>query len=123
VSTETVAPPPVFDPEGVRSLTGHPDDAAFAVVFITRYRALLPTRVERITSALAERELEDALDAVRSLRAASSIACAQELADIATELERLVRRGEVVQAAMAAEAELGAAVERADRALDAFLRS
>lgn len=128
-------PPAVFDAEAVRSLIGHPGDAAFAVVFVTRYRGLLSERVRRIAAGLAAAEtggaandgtdgaddtMDAAIDAVLSLKVASTIVGAHELADIAARLERLLRCGDLARAA-AAEAALAGAAERADHALGGFL--
>jgi HPt (histidine-containing phosphotransfer) domain-containing protein len=120
VISEIVEPPAVFDAEAVSSLTGHPDDRAFALVFVTRYRGLLPTRVRRIAAALASGEPDDAVDAVLSLKVASSTVGAQELTEIATRLEWLLRRGDLAQAVLL-ETALGAAAQRADDALGVFL--
>jgi HPt (histidine-containing phosphotransfer) domain-containing protein len=117
---ETADPPAVFDPAAVSSLTGHPDDGAFAFVLLTRYRRLMPERVRRIAAALAAGEADDAMDAVLSLKVASSTVGAHELAGIAARLERLLRRGDAAQAVLV-ETTLTGAVERADHALGAFL--
>ena len=117
---ETADPPVVFDPAAVSSLTGHPDDGAFAVVLVTRFRGLLPERVRRIAAALAADEADDAMDAVLSLKVASSTVGAHELAGIAARLERLLRRGDLGQAVLV-ETTLAGAVQRADHALGAYL--
>ena len=117
---EMTQPPAVFDADAVSSLTGHPDDRAFAVVFVTRYRGLLPKRVRRIAGALAAGEVDDALDAVLSLKVASITVGAHELADLATHLERSLRTGDHLRV-IDVEVALAAAVDRADHALGAFL--
>jgi HPt (histidine-containing phosphotransfer) domain-containing protein len=118
--TETVDPPAVFDAEAASSLTGHPDDRAFGVVFVTRYRGLLPERVRRIATALASDELDEAMDAVLSLKVSSCTAGTQELAEIAARIERLLRRGDFAQAVVM-ETALAEAAARAEHALAAFL--
>jgi hypothetical protein len=119
--TETTA---VFDAAAVSSLTGHPDDAAFAVVFVTRYRRLLPERVRRVTLAVRADDLlddpHDALDAVLSLKVASSTVGTHELRELARRIEAEVRAGEQ-GVAIAATDLLPAAADRADRALGEFL--
>ena len=110
----------IFDPAAVSSLTGHPDDRAFAVVFVTRYRGLLAERIRRIAAALAAAEVDDAMDAVLSLKVSSATVGALELAELAHGLERLVRDGDLVGAS-SLEPVLAGAVERADRALGAYL--
>ena len=47
--------PAVFNPGAVRSLTGHTEDRAFARVFVSRYRQLLPLRVRRIVCVHSRR--------------------------------------------------------------------
>ena len=130
--SEIADAPAVFDAEAVRSLTGHPGDREFALVFVGRYRDLLPERVRRIRAGLAaaqtggeaddetDDETDDLLDAVLSLKVASTTVGAQELAAIATRLEALVRRGRLAQAVVV-ETLLPGAAERAHRALGAFL--
>ena len=114
----------VFEPAAVSSLTGHPDDAAFAVVFVGRYRKLLPERVRRIALAVRAEELledpADALDAVLSLKVASSTVGTAELGGIAALVETHVRAGDR-PAAIAAADLLPPAAARADDALGAFL--
>ena len=114
----------VFDAAAVSSLTGHPDDAAFAVVFVGRYRALLPERVRRIAEAVRAADLlddpADALDAVLSLKVASSTVGTVELGVLAARVEAHVRLGDR-PAAIAAADLLPPAAARADGALGAFL--
>lgn len=119
--TET---PTVFDAAAVASLTGHPDDAAFAVVFVTRYRRLLAERVRRIAVAVGADDLldepGDALDAVLSLKVSSSTVGTHELAELARRIETHVRAGDR-PAALAVADLLHAAAERAHHALGSFL--
>ncbi|GAA1148122.1 Hpt domain-containing protein [Nocardioides aquiterrae] len=119
-----IDPPAVFERTAVSNLTGHPDDGAFAFVLLTRYRRLLPERLRRIAAALpgaAEEEARNAaMDAVLSLKVASSTVGAHELAGIAARVERLLRLGDVTQAVLV-ETTLAAAAARADHAIDAFL--
>ena len=122
--TGTVDPPAVFEPAAVSSLTGHEDDGAFAFVLLTRYRRLLPERLRRIAAALPGADEDEArnaaMDAVLSLKVASSTVGAHELADLAARLERLLRRGDLSQAVVV-ETSLAAAAARADHALGAYL--
>jgi HPt (histidine-containing phosphotransfer) domain-containing protein len=60
------------------------------------------------------------MDAVLSLKVASSTVGAHELADLAARLERLLRRGDLSQAVVV-ETSLAAAAARADHALGAYL--
>jgi HPt (histidine-containing phosphotransfer) domain-containing protein len=109
-----------FDADAVSSLTGHPGDAAFAVVFVTRYRGLLPERVRRIATAVRGDDLDDALDAVLSLKVASSTVGARELGELAGRIEAGLRAGDR-GAAIAAVHELPDAALRAADALAEFL--
>lgn len=117
MTTSTAA---TFDADAVRSLTGHPDDAAFAVVFVSRYRGMLPERVRRIASAVRGDDLETALDAVLSLKVASATVGTRELCELGGRIESLLRSGDW-GAAIAEAGRLPDAARRADRALGAFL--
>ena len=79
--------PVVFDARAVRSLTGHADDRAFARILVGRFRQLLPLRVRRIARAVQMADLDDAMDAVLSLKASSSTIGAVELHEIAVRVE------------------------------------
>ncbi|GAB6987634.1 hypothetical protein [Nocardioides pyridinolyticus] len=121
MTTDTAA---VFDAAAVGSLTGHPDDAAFAMVFVTGYRRLLPERVRRIALAVRADDCmddpADALDAVLSLKVASSTVGTGELGALAALVETHLRAGDCA-AAVAAANLLPPAADRADGALGAFL--
>lgn len=119
------ADPGVFDAAAVASLTGHPDDAAFAVVFVTCFRDRLPERVRRIRSVLLGDDpgddLGEALDAVLSLKASAAMVGAGELCELAGRLEARLRQGEWRAAAVLAADPLPDAADRATRALTAYL--
>jgi HPt (histidine-containing phosphotransfer) domain-containing protein len=112
--------PAIFDARAVRSLTGHSEDRAFARVFVSRYRQLLPLRVRRIACALQAGEVDEAMDAVLSLKSASSTLGAGELVDLGSRIEECLRRDDLVAATTLAGALPGAA-RRTERALTAFL--
>ena len=112
--------PVVVDARAVRNLTGHANDRAFARVLVSRYRQLLPLRVRRIGAAVRTRDLGDAMDAVLSLKTASSTLGAGELHEIAVRIEAHLLRDDFGAAVVAA-SELPAAEYRAERALTAFL--
>jgi hypothetical protein len=114
--------PAIFDPRAVSSLTGDAHDREFAVVFVTRFRRLLPERVHRISASLADPESGDAMEAVLSLKVASCTLGAGELCEIGRRIESHLRRQDVAAAAAAA-AELPAAATRAHHALTAYLQS
>jgi HPt (histidine-containing phosphotransfer) domain-containing protein len=112
--------PKVFDCGAVRSMTGHAGDREFARVFVSRYRQLLPLRVRRILGALHDGDLEEAMDAVLSLKTSSSTAGTGELVELGSRIERHLRQTDLTGAALVAE-ELECAARRAHRALTAFL--
>ena len=112
--------PTVFDCGAVRSLTGHAGDREFARVFVSRYRQLLPLRVRRIIGALRDGDLDEAMEAVLSLKTASSTAGTGELFELGSRIERHLRQLDLSTASLAAE-ELECAARRAHRALTAFL--
>jgi HPt (histidine-containing phosphotransfer) domain-containing protein len=109
-----------FDATAVASLTGDPADPAFAAVFVSRYRALLPDRVRRTAVAVRGEDLDDALDAVLSLKVASATVGCRHLGELAGRIEERLRAGEH-GAAVAAANLLPEAARRADHALEEFL--
>jgi HPt (histidine-containing phosphotransfer) domain-containing protein len=112
--------PTVFDCGAVRSLTGHSGDREFARVFVSRYRQLLPLRVRRIIGAVRDGDLDEAMDAVLSLKTASSTAGTGELFELGARIEGHLRQLDLPSAALLSD-ELHAAAQRAHRALTAFL--
>ena len=110
----------VFDPHAVESLTGDAHDAEFALVFVDKFRTLLPQRVRRLAISLGAGEVDDALDAVRSLRASACLVGAAELCQIGHTIEVHLRRTDLLRARLAL-AGLAAAADRADAALGAYL--
>ncbi|MGB0100562.1 MAG: Hpt domain-containing protein [Nocardioides sp.] len=111
----------VFDAEAVTSLTGHPDDAAFAAVFVGSYRRMLPERVGRIEASLRGDDLDEARDAALSLKAASATVGTGELAGLAERIGEHLRQGDLAAARDDADL-LPDAARRADHALAAFLQ-
>lgn len=110
----------VFDPTMIDSLTGHADDGEFALVFVRRYRRMLPGRVRRIDEATRAYDVEAAMDAALSLKVASSIVGAGELFELGGRIEDHLRCSDPAGAMLAA-AELPAAAERAYQALTTYL--
>lgn len=115
-------PPVVFDASAVDSLTGHAGDREFALVFVTRFRRILPERVRRIVATIADHDAADAMDAVLSLKAASGTLGAGELFELGARMEACLRHLDLLGAAAVAE-ELPAAAERAYHALTAYLEA
>jgi HPt (histidine-containing phosphotransfer) domain-containing protein len=121
--TELLEPAPapvVFDVFAVRSLTGHAGDGAFAQVFVRRFRQLLPVRVRRIAAALHAHDIDEAMDAVLSLKTAAGTLGGAELNQISCRIEHHLRNLDPA-AALVAASELPAAQQRAEQALTAFL--
>ncbi len=110
----------VFDPSAVAALTGDVGDDAFAPVFVGKFRALLPERVRRIAITLGSDDVDDALDAVLSLKVSACAVGAGELCRIGRTLEAHLRHLDLAQARLVA-VDLTAAADRADAALGAYL--
>ena len=110
----------VFDPSAVAALTGDVGDDAFAPVFVGKFRALLPERVRRIAITLGSDDVDDALDAVLSLKVSACAVGAGELCRIGRTLEAHLRHLDLARARLVA-VDLTAAADRADAALGAYL--
>lgn len=110
----------VFDPSAVAALTGDVGDDAFAPVFVGKFRALLPERVRRIAITLGSDDVDDALDAVLSLKVSACAVGAGELCWIGRTLEAHLRHLDLARARLVA-VDLTAAADRADAALGAYL--
>lgn len=110
----------VFDLSAVAALTGDVGDDAFAPVFVGKFRALLPERVRRIAITLGSDDVDDALDAVLSLKVSACAVGAGELCRIGRTLEAHLRHLDLAQARLVA-VDLTAAADRADAALGAYL--
>jgi hypothetical protein len=110
----------VFDPQALTKLAHDMKDRAFAMSFAEKYRGLLDHRVSRITTALAEADFIDAMDATLSLKVSSTTVGTCELAEIAQQIELDVRRQDAPAARMRASTLPDAAL-RARAALDAYL--
>lgn len=70
--------------------------------YVGRYRRLLSRRVRRIVDALAVADLDDAMDAVLSLRASSAMVGARETAELAQRIRVALRAGDLAVARSAA---------------------
>ncbi|WP_193608763.1 Hpt domain-containing protein [Nocardioides lijunqiniae] len=92
----------------------------FVVAFVEKYDRLLPERVRRVVGHIAEGDLDQALDAVLSLRVSSTFVGAQELVELSRRVEDHLRTGDLVGAALRA-ALIHEAAQRTQRALTAFV--
>ncbi|WP_206051774.1 signal peptidase I [Nocardioides ferulae] len=110
-----------FDVTALRKLAADLADDDFVASFAGRYQQLLPTRVDRIATALTTADLDAALDASLSLKVASTTVGTTELHDLAEVIELNVRRQDLAAARDLA-GSLAAAAARADAALTAYLR-
>jgi HPt (histidine-containing phosphotransfer) domain-containing protein len=112
--------PLVFDATVVSDLTGHADDAEFAKVFVGRFNKMLPERVARINTGLADQEFAEAMDAVLSLKGAAGTVGAGELFVLGGLIEAHLKRRDFASAAKVAE-DLPGAAERAHHAFTVYL--
>jgi HPt (histidine-containing phosphotransfer) domain-containing protein len=112
--------PLVFDAAVVSDLTGNADDAEFAKVFVSRFRKMLPERVSRISVALDDEELAEAMDAVLSLKGSAGTVGAGELFVLGGLVEGHLKRRDFASAAKVAE-DLPGAADRVHNALTVYL--
>ncbi|WP_182526486.1 hypothetical protein [Nocardioides dongkuii] len=110
----------VFDPQPLAKLAADMQDPRFARTFAEKYRSLLEHRVTRIIAALRDSDLIEAMDAVLSLKVASTSVGTSELAELALMIEREVRAQDAAAARTRASL-LPDAARRADAALTAHL--
>lgn len=103
----------VLDRHVLAQLADDLADQAFAQSFAERYRSMLPKRVSRVSRALTARDVDEAMDAVLSLRVSSSAVGAEELATLARRIEADLRCGQLEQAQKRC-GHLGPAAARAD---------
>lgn len=110
-----------FDPRELDRLARDLSSDLFMLGFATKYHRLLPGRVARVTMALAEADLDQALDAVMSLRVASSIVGTHDLAAIAAAIEERLRDSDLL-GAREASGPVADEAARADAALTSYLQ-
>ncbi|CAN5347784.1 hypothetical protein BH11ACT8_BH11ACT8_20340 [soil metagenome] len=110
----------VFDPSTLHRLIDDTDSRSFVLDLVGTYRRMLQPRIERIADRVAAVDVEDALDAARSLRGSSLMIGAFELAGLAARIERALHDLDL-PAARAGVAPLSAAAARADEALSEFV--
>ena len=110
----------VLDERTLEALAESLGSPQIARVLAEKYRAMLAPRVERLTAALAEQDVDTALDAVKSLRVSSIMVGALELAELAGLIETAVQRCDLSAAREHVPA-LPEARRRADDALSTYL--
>ncbi|WP_120521510.1 Hpt domain-containing protein [Arthrobacter celericrescens] len=77
----------LVDPAVLHGLDSELGDATVTSAFVRKYVAMLPLRLSRLHHALDERNLDDAVDAVLSLKTSSDMVGAVCLRRLAAELE------------------------------------
>lgn len=92
----------VFDQRELERLADEARSTDAMCDYVGRYRRLLSRRVRRIVEALAVADLDDAMDAVLSLRASSVMVGACETAELAHQLKVVLRTGDLAGARSAA---------------------
>ena len=109
-----------WDDHVLESLGESLGDPQFPRVLVEKYCTMLPGRIERLTTALREHDVDTALDAAKSLRVSSTMVGALELAGLANLMEHEIRRGSLPTARGVAPA-LPDAQRRAEAAVAAYL--
>ncbi len=110
----------VFDPATLRQLVDDTQSPRFVLDLAHTFRSMLQPRVDRVVDAILADDLDDAMDAVLSLKVSSTMTGVLETAGLAAGVETRLRAGEVAAARSQALLLLPAAT-RAEVALDAFL--
>ncbi len=84
---------PLVDPGALQDLGEQVNSAAVAKGFARDYAQMWDQRYESLSTALDRRDQAAALDAVLSLKTSSSMVGGVRLAELAAELEELIRSG------------------------------
>jgi hypothetical protein len=100
----------LFDPQAIHTLARNLGNNALALRFLSDYLALLPRRKIRIIDAIRDDDPETAMDAILSLKIASSMVGAHDAEDRSLVLQSLVAKGHLEQSRPEAMA-LGAAID------------
>lgn len=112
----------VFDPSTLHQLVDDARARSFALDLAGTFRRMLDLRVQRVVSAVVVADVDEAMDAILSLKVSSTMTGARELAELATYLEADLRAGDL-PAARARVCALPDAAQRAGTAIDAYLAS
>ena len=100
----------LFDPQVIHTLARNLGNNALALRFLSDYLTLLPRRKSRIIKAIRDDDPEAAMDAILSLKIASSMVGAHDAEDRSLVLQSLVTNGHLEQSRPEATA-LGAAID------------
>ena len=109
-----------FDPSRLYELVDDAHQRPFVLELVGTYRRMLGTRVERVVTAVVTSDVDDAMDAVLSLKVSSTMTGACELAEIASLLEADLRSDDL-PSARTQTLLLPDATQRATMAIDAYL--
>jgi len=90
---------PLVDPAALQDLGEQLNSAAVAKGFARDYAQMWDQRYDALATALDRRDQAAALDAVLSLKTSSSMVGGLRLAELAAELEEVIRSGSLAQAA------------------------
>ena len=91
-------PAPLVDPSALQDLGEQVNSAAVAKGFARDYAQMWDHRYESLSTALDRHDEAAALDAVLSLKTSSSMVGGVRLAELAAELEDLIRAGRLEEA-------------------------
>ena len=89
---------PLVDPAALQDLGEQVNSAAVAKGFARDYAQMWDRRYESLSTALDRRDEAAALDAVLSLKTSSSMVGGVRVAELAAELEELIRSGNLDEA-------------------------
>jgi HPt (histidine-containing phosphotransfer) domain-containing protein len=89
---------PLVDPSALQDLGEQVDSAAVAKGFARDYAQMWDQRYQALATALERRDQATALDAVLSLKTSSSMVGGVRLAELAAEIEELIRSGNLDEA-------------------------
>ncbi|QDW30533.1 Hpt domain-containing protein [Arthrobacter sp. KBS0702] len=90
---------PLVDPTALQDLGEQLNSAAVAKGFARDYAQMWDQRYDALATSLDRRDQAAALDAVLSLKTSSSMVGGLRLAELAAELEEVIRAGSLAQAA------------------------
>ena len=93
------SPVPLVDPGALQDLGEQVNSATVARGFARDYAQLWEQRYESLSASLARRDQAAALDAVLSVKTSSSMVGGLRLAQLASEMELLIRAGNLAEAA------------------------
>jgi len=91
---------PLVDPSALQDLGEQVNSAAVAKGFARDYAQMWDQRYEALSRALDHRDEAAALDAVLSLKTSSAMVGGVRLAELAAELEELIRAGNLDEAVL-----------------------